>query len=166
MNQLLCVQKQKYPQLHYELREEQRTVVEMVIDFDHNTPTARCTTTTEQFRINFDGFWRHQVLVKNMRDALVALLYAESWFSETSLLRIGDKLLRTKFHNNPLTELILFEDESKPLIRCRLTSIGMTTVELAEDIALHHLKEREALLGLVWFLFFPIAQENTIEFAW
>lgn len=165
MNQLTWVQKQKHPQLQYELLEQQQALVDMIVDYQNSGPHALCKTATDQFKIDFDGFWRHKVLVKDMSGALVALLYAENWFSDTSILRIGDRSLRMKFRNNPMTELILFEDESQPLVSCRLAPTAMTSVEVAEDASLKAMKERETLLGLAWFLFFPIAQEHSVAYA-
>ena len=165
MNLLKLVQKQQAPQLYFELQEQQQSLINMVVDYQNSSHSALCKTDNNQFKITFDGFWRHKVLVKDMSGSLVALVYAETLFSDTSFLRVGDKLLRLKFRDNPSTELIIFEEESSPLVTCRLTPAGISTVEVHEDIRLKSMKERETVLSLAWFLVFPIAQENSVEYA-
>ncbi len=114
MNLLKLVQKQQAPQLYFELQEQQQSLINMVVDYQNSSHSALCKTDNNQFKITFDGFWRHKVLVKDMSGSLVALVYAETLFSDTSFLRIGDKLLRLKFRDNPSTELIIFEEEYDP----------------------------------------------------
>ncbi|MFN8440199.1 MAG: hypothetical protein U0175_05485 [Caldilineaceae bacterium] len=162
---LTWVRKQQQPQLRFELQDQQMPLVDMEVDFQLSGPRAVCKTANSQFQIAFDGFWRHKVFVRDGSDMLIALVYAETWFSDTSILRVGDKTLYMKFRNNPLTELIIYEVESKPLLTCRLAASRSSQVEVHEDLALRPMKERETLLGIAWFLFFPIAQESKEEYA-
>ena len=86
MNLLKLVQKQQYPQLYFELQEQQQSLINMVVDYQNSGHSALCKTGNAQFKITFDGFWRHKVLVKDMSDSLVALVYAETLFSDTSFI--------------------------------------------------------------------------------
>jgi hypothetical protein len=94
-------------------------------------------------------------------------MYYEKWHSDNGIVEIDDKKFRYLFRNNPLAEIAIFnEGEREPVVACGLATVsGQTTVKINHDGEFEDADMKYMLFALTWYLFLPVAQENTVDFA-
>lgn len=147
------------------LKHNDEVMLKMHFDYDNKGAKATCQSISETFIIESESFWKTNILIKE-NDIIIAKTTTDKWFSSLSTLEIKGQKIKFKFRNNPLAEIVFFtETEQNCLLSCGLKSDkkGMTetVLNLGESLENNHLKPY--LLAICWYIFKPIAEENTVD---
>ncbi|WP_284652346.1 hypothetical protein [Flavobacterium terrisoli] len=109
------------------------------------------------YTIAYTGFWKSKLLLFDYKGDVVLKAYPEKWFSNHTTIEYKNIKLNLKIRNNPLVEFVITNDTSE-LLSYSLENNGGTLV--TKIISLPE-NEDYFLDFLLWYLFQPIAQENT-----
>ncbi|MEL1242864.1 hypothetical protein AAEO56_01210 [Flavobacterium sp. DGU11] len=122
---------------------------------------SRATATIEgkTYTIRVKGFWGSEILIADSSGKEVIKLSPITWYSSKYHLYHNGVILQLEIRNNPLAELVLSDDRHE-LLSYGLNSSGLGRVGVkiggsqSEDILYDF---------LLWYLFMPVAQEQSGE---
>jgi hypothetical protein len=140
----------------FALYQEGKQMGQMMIDYASAQQTADCSWEDQRFLIRRTGFWKSGV---EMEDAgskkIVVSVHPKKWYSNRLEVAAFGQHLELKVWNNPLAEWVL-EREGKPVLAYGLSTDGIVGVRItAAETNVHPYYH-----FLLWYLFFPVAQEN------
>lgn len=150
---------------NYVLKHNDKVMLKMHFDYDNKGAKATCYGVSETFIIESESFWKTNILIKE-NEIIIAKTTTDKWYSSLSTLEIKGQKIKFKFRNNPLAEIVFFtETEQEYLLSCGLKSdkkgITETVLDLGENLINNPLKPY--LLAICWYIFKPIAEENTVD---
>ena len=111
------------------------------------------------YTIERHGFWKNKITITNDKGELRLKAYSPNWFGNQMAVEFQNKKLTLKIRNNPLAEWVI-SDQNTAYIAYGLKAQNgsvytqIATVENNSDYLLDF---------LLWYLFHPIAQENTAD---
>ncbi len=151
----------------YQLVEGDKTLLTLTINYKSSSLRAECTSAKRAFFIHKEGIWKNRTVLKNEYGYKIGQMYYEKWHSDNGIVEIDDKKFRYLFRNNPLAEIAIFnEGETEPIVACGLATVaGQTTVKINQDGDFEDADIKYMLFALTWYLFLPVAQENTLAFS-
>lgn len=151
----------------YQLIEGNHTLATISINHGSSILRTMCQSIQRVFFIHQEGFWKNRTVLKNEYGQKIGQLYHEKAHANTGVVEIEDKKFQYAFSNNPLAEIAVYnEGESSPIVACGLTAKeGQPMVKLTRDGNFADSDILYILFALSWYLFLPIAQENTVSYA-
>jgi hypothetical protein len=151
----------------YQLVEGDTILLTLTINYKSSSLRAECTTSKRAFFIHKEGLWKNKTVLKNEYGYKIGQMYYEKWHSDNGIVEIDDKKFRYIYRNNPLAEIAIFnEGETEPLVACGLATVaGQTTVKINKDGEFEDADMKYMLFALTWYLFLPVAQDNTLALA-
>ncbi len=155
------------PLLGYELIENDTPVLTLHINYKSSIFRAECKSARRLFFIDRDGFWKNKVVLKNEYGIPIGKLSNGKVFDNSGIVDIEGQHYRFKYVNNPLAELVFYKDnQSEPLVSCGLLADqGNISVQLKQGTQIGDTDIKYFLFALSWYLFLPVAQENTTAYA-
>jgi hypothetical protein len=151
----------------YHLTEGDKVLLTLTINYKSSSLRAECTSAKRAFFIHKEGIWKNRTVLKNEYGYKIGQMYYEKWHSDNGIVEIDDKKFRYLFRNNPLAEIAVFnEGETEPVVACGLATVsGQTTVKINHNGEFEDADMKYMLFALTWYLFLPVAQENTVALA-
>lgn len=149
----------------YDLVDDKGTHL-LTLSINIKAGTARIDYKNEKrvFLIGKEGFFNSKTILRNEYGIKVAQMGYENWHDKEGVIEFDDKKFHYQIHNNPLAELIIYtEDSNKPLITCGLSAFDNNpSVYFRKKYAT---TDTSLLMALCWYMFLPIAKENSLSFA-
>lgn len=148
------------------LLENNETILQMNYDYKQKGNLVSCKSKEENFTIMMESFWKTNAKVIE-NDSIIGRTYTEKWFSSSSVFEIKGQKIYYKYRNNPLAELVFYiENETDFLLSCGLKSTSKGNVEVQINVGQNFEQNasKNYILALCWYIFQPIAQENTMDY--
>ncbi len=150
----------------YELWDEDKKL--LTLDFHPFTNMARIESADEKrvFLIRKEGFLRNKIVLRNEYGMKMGHLGYEKGLSNEGFVDLDNEHFTYRIDNNPIAELKIFRDsKEEPLVVCKLKpKNGNASVHFNKGGELSA-SEHMLLMSLCWYMFLPIAKENTLEYA-
>ncbi|MGG9970835.1 hypothetical protein ACQ33O_03480 [Ferruginibacter sp. SUN002] len=130
----------------------------------HHSARITCGKHHKLIFVETTGSLKLKTVFKNEYGLEVGSLHQDKWHNKGSVV-IDDKKYNYQLQNNPLAELIIYNNNpSTPLVSCGLKpDNGATEISLSHNT--NGIDNSFLLLGLCWYLFLPVAKENVVEYA-
>jgi hypothetical protein len=113
----------------------------------------------QEFHFTRTGFWKSKIEISDKLGQKIAEIYAEKWYSNAHILDYKNKSYKLVVRNNPMAEWVLLDNNKEILAYQLSTQNGKATVKITSAS-----EENEVLFDyILWYLFRPIALENTGE---
>lgn len=149
------------PLLVYELYDDEKPVLTLSINYKTSIFRAECKWGKRVFFINKEGIWKDKTVLKNEYGVVFGKASYEKWHSDKGAVEIDNKKFNYTFKNNPTAELVFYKNNpDKPVLTCKLKP-EKGTVKIKSE-KLDEGDNKYFLFALSWYLFLPIAMENTI----
>ena len=140
----------------------------LTLDFHPFTNSARIEYPAEKrvFLIRKEGFLRNKTVLRNEYGVRIGQLGHEKGNSSIGTIELNDEKFNYTIHNNPMAELIIYkESKDKPFVTCGLKADdGNTAVKFSKENKLSA-SQHFLLMALCWYMFLPVAKENTVAYA-
>jgi hypothetical protein len=149
----------------YLLKDNDEIILKMDFSYNSKGAKATCQSNSETFIIESESFWKTNLLIKE-NEIIIAKTSTDKWYSSLSTLEIKGEKVKFKFRNNPLAEIVFFiETEQDYILTCGLKSNkkGMPEVKLDLGESLINNPLKAYILAICWYIFKPIAEENTVD---
>ncbi len=122
-----------------------------------NTANGIATIGTDSYTISRSGFWKNKLEITNSQGAIIATAEPEKWYANTLVLNYNAHAYRLVIRNNPLAEWAILAGDKTILAYGLATDNGKAVVSIKSADG-----QTDYLLDfLLWYLFWPIATENT-----
>lgn len=150
------MQWKKIADFRFALYHDEKQIGQMTIDYSSAQQAADCTFEDQHFIIRRTGFWKSGVEIEDANGKQLLLkAQPKKWYSNRLEVTVSGQQMEMKVWNNPLAEWSL-EQNGKPVLAYGLSTGGVTGVRITMSEsnvpALYHF--------LLWYLFYPVAQEN------
>ncbi|RCR70989.1 hypothetical protein [Larkinella punicea] len=126
-----------------------------------NTAGGKATATvgSKQFTIKRTGFWQSSLEISDGDERRVARAYPETWYGNSMVFEYEGRTYQLKIKNNPLAEWSILAGKQAVLSYGLAVDQGKTVVTIRSQ------PENSDYLPdfLLWYLFEPIATENTTD---
>lgn len=111
----------------------------------------------EIYTIRRTGFWKNSVELSDARQQLVARVYPDKWYAHNSSMDYRGHSWKLVTRNNPLAEFVIRSGEQD------LLAYGLEPLDGEVNIRITRANDAiDPLLdGLLWYLFLPVAAENS-----
>lgn len=125
---------------------------------------VECNKEKRVFLVRKEGFRRNKTVIRNEYGIKIGEFGLEN---KQHFIEVNNERFFYSTHNNPLAELVLFkESKEHPVISCGLKADSdKAGVYFKKDKTLGEMPHPGLLMALCWFMFLPVAKENTVEFA-
>ncbi len=110
---------------------------------------------SDSITIKRTGFWKNSIEIEN-QNQIIAKVYSEKWYANTSILEYKNKKYKLILRNNPLAEYVILEN-SQELLSYRLY---VERDKICVNIAASNTNNHYLLDFLLWYLFVPIVAET------
>ena len=149
-------------EVYHLIKNEQKI---LTLHFHPFSQSARVETGTEQrvFQIRREGFLRNKTVLRSEYGIKIGELGQDNG---KPFISINDERYYYDIANTPLAELRIFKSQpDQPLVTCGLkTDNGNPEVQFRRDKnQLSGITHSGLLMALCWYMFLPVAKENTSE---
>ena len=149
-------------EVYHLIKNEQKI---LTLHFHPFSQSARVETGTEQrvFQIRREGFLRNKTVLRSEYGIKIGELGQDNG---KPFISINDERYYYDVANTPLAELRIFKSQpDQPLVTCGLkTDKGNPEVQFRRDKnQLSGITHSGLLMALCWYMFLPVAKENTPE---
>lgn len=149
-------------EVYHLIKNEQKI---LTLHFHPFSQSARVETGTEQrvFQIRREGFLRNKTVLRSEYGIKIGELGQDNG---KPFISINDERYYYDIANTPLAELRIFKSQpDQPLVTCGLkTDNGNPEVQFRRDKnQLSGITHSGLLMALCWYMFLPVAKENTPE---
>jgi hypothetical protein len=103
------------------------------------------------------GFWKSNIEVTDESGVLIIKVFNKKWYANASILEYNGKEYQLIIRNNPMAEWAILENEKDILAYGLAADNG--TIKIKITAASH--SDELLFRFLLWYLFAPIAHENT-----
>jgi hypothetical protein len=148
----------------YHLYKGDKKILTLSFNPFSNSARVECEKQKRVFLIRKEGFLRNKIVLRNEYGVKIGELGHEN---KENFVDVNDERFYYTTHNNPLAELVLYkESREQPFVTCGLSAKeGNTAVNFSKDKKLAGTSHPGLLMALCWYMFLPVAKENTVEFA-
>lgn len=110
----------------------------------------------QEFEIKKTGFWKSRIEITDRKGHIIAKVYSEKWYKNSSILEYKNTQYKLIVRNNPLAEWAIQENNQD------LLSYGLTTQEgkVSVKISTTTVEPNYLFDFILWYLFLPIATEQ------
>ena len=109
------------------------------------------------YTIEMVGFWKNGIEISDDSGKVIASCATEKWYANTMVLDYQGHTYKLLVRNNPLAECVIQENGQDLLAYGLTTHEGKVAIRLTAAPTHHDL----LLDCLLWYLFVPIATENS-----
>lgn len=128
------------------------------IQFNTIANKALCTIDGKELELKRTGFWKSNIEITDRNGMVILKTYPEKWYANSSVVEFENQKLQLSVRNNPLAEYVLTEQQNEILAYGLDTENGKAIVRISSSD-----KSPLILDFLLWYLFMPIATENTSD---
>jgi hypothetical protein len=148
----------------YHLYKDDKKILTLAINPFSNSARVECEKQKRVFLIRKEGFRRNKTVLRNEYGIKIGELGQDN---KENFIDVNDERFYYTIQNNPLAELVLYkESKDKPFVTCGLgIKDGDPAVNFTKDKKLSDSTHPGLLMALCWYMFLPVAKENTVEFA-
>jgi hypothetical protein len=148
----------------YHLYKDDKKRLTLVLNPFSNSARIECDKEKRVFLLRKEGFRKNKTVIRSEYGIKIAEFGQES--GQYFITVNAEKIYYTT-HNNPLAELVLFkETKEQPIVSCGIsTNDGTTGINFKKDKDLREMPHPGLLMALCWYMFLPVAKENTVEYA-
>ncbi len=128
------------------------------LEIDWNSLNQKATAQMDGtvFEIQRTGFWKNTVEVTDRNGMLLAKIYPEKWFANSSILEYKGMKYRVQLRNRPMAEYAITLEGEDVLAYGIFAEKGKIEVRITGST-----KAQDPFFdALLWYLFAPIAHEN------
>jgi len=140
----------------------------LTLDYHPFTNSARIEYGDEKrvFLIRKEGFLRNKTVLRNEYGMRIGELGHEKSNFNEGYIDLNEERFSYAINNNPLAELTIYRDnKDKPFVVCGLKADnGNTSVQFNKVNDLTP-SQQFMLMSLCWYMFLPVAKENSVEYA-
>jgi len=118
---------------------------------------------SESYTLKLSGFMGQKLELFDASNTPILTVEAEKWYSKTYTFNYGGHIYQLLVRNNPLAEFAILDATTEYL------AYGLGFAEDTKKAAVRITeKVNQPLIfhALLWYLFEPIAIENTVDFQW
>lgn len=118
---------------------------------------AVATIGDASFLIKKTGFWKNNIEISSAQGDIVAKVYAKKWYANNLVLEYKHHEYELVIRNNPLAEWAILAQDTEIL------AYGLYPNNGKVEISIKSIDEQVDVLleCLLWYLFLPIATENS-----
>ncbi|MEO5775988.1 MAG: hypothetical protein ABIQ27_03730 [Flavobacterium sp.] len=148
---------QKVNEKKYIFSVGEKKVGELDLSFKRLKRTALLNINGELFSIEQIGFWKNKLRILDAKENCILMATPENWFSNKTKVVYNNIQFQLKVRNNPLAGIVLLQNEKELLSYGLKSNNGKIIIEIESN------QKQEGYLFdfLLWFLFRPVAQEQT-----
>ncbi len=148
----------------YHLYKDDKKILTLSINPFSNSARVECEKQKRVFLIRKEGFLRNKIVLRNEYGVKIGELGHEN---KENFIDIYEERFYYSAENKPQEEMVLYkESKDKPFVTCSLNAKeGNTAVNIKKDKNLAATSHPGLLMALCWYMFLPVAKENTAEFA-
>lgn len=142
---------------HYQFKHGDEDLASLFIDYKSNNRKALVTINGESFTIKQTNLWKNHMAVTNASNNTIITIVPEKWYSSSFLVQWGLNNYEIKTRNNPMAEWVLQQDGKDVLAYGVKTNNGKVVTQITES----NTNPAIILHAILWYLFLPIAIENS-----
>ena len=148
----------------YNLYKDNEKRLTLIYNPFSNSARVECNKEKRVFLVRKEGFRRNKTVIRSEYGIKIGEFGQEK---KQQYIEVNNEKFFYQTQNNPLAELILYkENQEQPVISCGLqTQNGSAGLYFRKDKTLGEMPHPGLLMALCWFMFLPVARENTVEFA-
>ena len=148
----------------YHLYKDDKKRLTLVLNPFSNSARIECDKEKRVFLLRKEGFRRNKTVIRNEYGMKVGQFGQENG---QHFITVNEKKFFYIIQNNPLAELVLFKEiKEQPLVSCGIsTNDGTGAINFTKDKNLGEMPHPGLLMALCWYMFLPVAKENTVELA-
>lgn len=148
---------QKISESKYIFWVEEKKIGEMELLYPKWSRSVMMNIEGQLFTLEYTGFWKSSWQILDYKGNVILKAYNEKWFSRQTTLEYQNNKLQLVLRNAPLAEFAITK-EGKDLL-----SYGLKIVDgkAVTQIKTSHNHKDYLLDYILWFLFCPIARENS-----
>ncbi len=148
----------------YHLFNGEKKELTLVFNPFSNSVRIECEREKRVFQLRREGFRRNRKVIRNEYGIKIGEFGQENG---ESFIIVNEERFFYSTRNNPLAELVLYqESKENPLVSCKLqVTNGNTGVKFRKEQELPDGSHPGLLMALCWYMFLPVAKENTVEYA-
>lgn len=144
---------------HYLFKHGDEDLASLFIDYKSINRKALVTINDESFTIKQTSIWKNHMAITNASNNTIITIVPEKWYSSSFLVQWGLNNYQLKVRNNPLAEWVLQQDGKDVLAYGIKTSNSNVVTQITERATIPPI----ILHAILWYLFLPIALENTSD---
>ncbi len=146
----------------YHLYKDDKKILTLALNPFSSSARVECEKQKRVFLIRKEGLLRNKIVLRNEYGIKIGELGQEK---KENFIDVNDERFYYTIQNNPLAELVLYkESKDNPFVTCGLsTKKGDTTVKFTKDKNLSDTTHPGLLMALCWYMFLPVAKENTVD---
>ncbi|UPT70235.1 MAG: hypothetical protein M0D53_14190 [Flavobacterium sp. JAD_PAG50586_2] len=135
----------------------EKKVGELDFSFKRLNAVALLDINGELFTIERRGFWKNKLYILDAKQNSILTATPENWFSSNTEVSYKGIEFQLKVRNNPLAEIVLLQKGKEIL------SYGLKSNDGKITVGIQSSQEIDDYLFdfLLWFLFMPVAHEQT-----
>jgi len=118
----------------------------------------------EDYKISTAGIFNHTTEIIDSKGETIIKVEARKWYSNEYVVLFENTAYRLITRNNPLIEWVIKKEEDEYLAygldtmrENKKPAVRITEKDNAQPLLFH---------ALLWYLFEPVAMENTVDFQW
>jgi hypothetical protein len=150
----------------YELWHNEKKL--LTLDYHPFTSSARINYPAERrvFLIRKEGFLRNKTVLRNEYGVRIGQLGYDKGSSQSGTLELNDEKFNYRFHNNSLSELIVYKNSPDiPFVTCVLKGGNENpSIQFNNETKLSPL-QHFLLMALCWYMLLPVAKENIVDYS-
>lgn len=148
----------------YNLYKEDEKRLTLIYNPLSSSARVECNREKRIFQIRKEGFLRNKTVIRSEYGIKIGEIGS---LNKQHFIEVNDEKFYFSTENNPLAQLLLYKDsKEQPVVTCGLhTENGSAAVFFRKDKILGEMPHPGLLMALCWYLFLPVARENTVEFA-
>jgi hypothetical protein len=143
----------------YQLWNKDKRLLTLTLHPFSNTARVECDEQKRVFQIRREGFLRNRTVLRNEYGIKIGELGLDN---KERYIDVNGERFYYVVQNNPLAELVIYkESKEEPVLVCGLdVKNGNTAVQFRNER--NELSSHPSLLmALCWYMFLPVAKENT-----
>lgn len=126
-----------------------------------NTLNSKAVAESKENEFHFKriSFWKNTVEISDKAGLIIAKIFSEKWYASSYILEYNNQHYKVVLRNNPLAEYVIIDNETEIL------AYGLTTHQGKAIVRINSNADEINILFdfILWYLFRPIAIENTGE---
>lgn len=146
----------------YHLYKDDKKRLTLIYNPFSNSARVECNKEKRVFLIRKEGFRRNKTVIRSEYGIKIGEFGQDN---RQQFIEVNNEKFYYNTHNNPLAELVLFkEDKTRPVLACGLSANeGLNSVYFKKDKLLGEMPHPGLLMALCWYMFLPVAKENTAD---
>lgn len=148
----------------YNLYKDEEKRLTLIYNPLSNSARVECNREKRIFLIRKEGFLRNKTVIRSEYGIKIGEIGTEN---RQHFIEVNNEKIFFSTDNHPLARLFLYkESKDQPLVSCGLhTENGSAAVFFRKDKNLGEMPHPGLLMALCWYMFLPVARENTVEYA-